>query len=511
MSGVNIMNNETWIRHLEQWKHFLEIRLSEDDEPGNREKMLRQLTAIERVRFAAVLNPELLIEFIDPPQSIQDNYGESIDFCLSLNDSQKKAVNNAVLSESNLSIIQGPPGTGKTQVIAEICLQLYRRNPNIRILVCSETHVAVNTLIKRIAEHEPSIRLVRIRDKEKADESNNLFSPEIIVNDYFDWLQSNCNNKDIVNIIEGSMTNYEDKGLEKALALSSNVVGMTCNRVGAYRFLNSTEMFDYAIIDEVCKATLPEILMPLSVAQKAVLVGDPKQLPPVFCSEDIEIIKSIDNCNLQQYMYIDTLFERYENKIVLDTQYRMENNIGAFISDTFYKGTIKNGRDVALDDSLIWIDYSPSRKWPQNHNIMNGKPVIYNLEECKIVVNELNNLEKEAAQQLTVAVIVPYRQQVIELKKVIPAYERLIVSIDTVDGFQGKESDVVIFGVTRTTGPFRFLADERRLNVALSRARNKIIIIGSRQYTTKHTLLERVCDSCKLITAQMDWKHDNEH
>jgi ATP-dependent RNA/DNA helicase IGHMBP2 len=67
---------------------------------------------------------------------------------------------------------------------------------------------------------------------------------------------------------------------------------MTCNRAGAYHFLNSTEMFDYVIIDEVCKATLPEILMPLTAAKKAILVGDPKKLPPVFCSEDIEMIRS---------------------------------------------------------------------------------------------------------------------------------------------------------------------------------------------------------------------------
>ena len=73
--------------------------------------------------------------------------------------------------------------------------------------------------------------------------------------------------------------------------LSSNVVGMTCNRVGAYSFQTSLEMFDVAIIDEVCKATLPEILMPLCISHKAILVGDPKQLPPVFCKDDREIIR----------------------------------------------------------------------------------------------------------------------------------------------------------------------------------------------------------------------------
>ena len=492
------MNNEIWIKHLEHWKHFLEIRLSEVDEPGEREKILRQLTTIERVRFSAVLNPELLVEFIDPSQSKQGYYDESIDYHLSLNDSQRNAVKNAILSKNNLSIIQGPPGTGKTQVIAEICLQLYRKNPFIKILVCSETHVAVNNLIKRIAEYEPSIRLVRIRDKEKADESNTLFSPEVIVNDYFDWLRDNCTNNDIIDIIRESMPDYEDKGLEKALALSANVAGMTCNRVGAYRFLDSTEMFDYAIIDEVCKATLPEILMPLIVSKKAVLVGDPKQLPPVFCSEDIDVIRGIEDCDLQSYMYIDKLFETAGNKALLDTQYRMENSIGMLISKLFYNDRLSNGRNVEKTDSLIWIDYEPSREWPEEDFVVNGRPAIRNLDECQLIINELRNLDEKAERKMSVAVIAPYRYQVFELRNRVAAYQNITVMVDTVDGFQGKESDVVIFSVTRTTGSFRFLADDRRLNVALSRAKDKIIVVGLKRYAAKHKLLKKVCDACKL-------------
>ena len=93
-------------------------------------------------------------------------------------------------------------------------------------------------------------------------------------------------------------------------------------------------------------------------------------------------------------------------------------------------------------------------------------------------------------------IIVPYRQQVIELKRIIPEYERFI---DTVDGFQGKEADVVIFGITRTTGPHRFLADDRRLNVALSRAKDQIIIVGNREYASKHGLLAKIASACKVV------------
>ena len=335
-------------------------RLSSIDDIGEQVKVERQLKTIERVRYAAVLNPKLLIEFINPSDSLAEP--ESCDFFLNLNESQQKAVKVA-MGSSVLSLIQGPPGTGKTQVIAEICLQLYRQNPNVRILVCSETHIAVNNLISRISEYDDFIRIVRIQDKEQ-NSVVDKFSPEAIVNIYNEWLQENCKNEDIINIISKTLSNYEDKSLEKALALSANIVGMTCNRVGAYVFESSSEMFDVVIIDEVCKATLPEILMPLTIAQKAVLVGDPKQLPPVFCSEEIEVIRNIEKCNLQKYMYIDELFLQSKKVTVLDTQYRMTNQIGDLIGKLFYDGKLKNGRNVDIADGILWVDYAPTQMWP---------------------------------------------------------------------------------------------------------------------------------------------------
>jgi len=328
------LNNSVWAEHLSHWCAFLTERLSsidgsdkdENEKGGERVKAERQLVAIERVRCAAVGNPRLLVEFINPSDRLAEA-AECRDFFRELNRSQQEAVNTA-LGGGVLSLIQGPPGTGKTTVIAEICLQLCRRNPDVRILVCSETHVAVNHLIACISEYRDEIRIVRIQDKEPnslADE----FSPDVIINKYSEWLRESCNDDDIIDIVTQSLSN--GSSLEKALALSANVVGMTCNRVGAYEFSATSELFDVAIIDEVCKATLPEILMPLMIAQKAVLVGDPRQLPPVFCSEEIDIIRSIDICNLRQYMYIDELFLRSEHVTLLDTQYRMTKQIGSLI------------------------------------------------------------------------------------------------------------------------------------------------------------------------------------
>ncbi|SHI60309.1 AAA domain-containing protein [Butyrivibrio fibrisolvens DSM 3071] len=497
------MNRQVWIDHLTSWKTFLNERISLVEDEGERIKCERQIKTIERVRCGAVLNPSLLCEFISPSTEESE---EAIceKFYFDMNDSQKKAVRLA-LGENTLSLIQGPPGTGKTQVIAEICLQLLSTNPSLRILVCSETHVAVNNLLSRIAQYSKGIRIVRIRDKEN-DDAVDEFSPESIINLYLKWASESIQNKDAYNIIEGEVRDFisndqrKKNQIEKALALSANIVGMTCNRAAAYDFRDRTEMFDVAIIDEVCKATLPEILSPLVISRKAVLLGDPKQLPPVFCSEEQEIIRSIQNCNLNRFMYIDTLFNEGKKVSVLDTQYRMSNQIGCMISDLFYNGSLKNGRNEDVEDGLTWITYEPSNDWPIPTEELSDRPKIYNEDECQIVADLVKQIISEGNPNTTVAVIAPYRAQISSLRKACINSDR--VKIDTVDGFQGKESDVVIFSVTRTKGSYRFLADDRRINVALSRARDRIFIVGNQEYSERDPLLKTIMGKCKIIEWQ---------
>ena len=489
------VEKQIWIDHLTSWKSFLYERLSASEDKGDRIKIERQLRTIERVQCGAVLNPTLLSDFISANSSV-DQIQICDSFSLELNESQKRAVNNA-LSSNNLSLIQGPPGTGKTQVIAEICLQLCYRNPGIRILVCSETHVAVNNLISRIADCDESIRMVRICDKEN-DDAIDDYALGTIVQSFIRWTEDNYNNDEAIKIVSEELQDISDKSVEKALALSANITGMTCNRVAAYAFRDMTEMFDIAIIDEACKATLPEILAPLIISNKAVLVGDPKQLPPVFCSEEREIIKSIENCNLHKFMYVDSLFSS-EKAVFLDTQYRMSSNICDMISRLFYNGQLVDGRKEVKIDDLIWIDYQPSKEWPPYQSKNADHQQIYNLDECEIIVDLVEKIASSDNPNTTIAVISPYRAQIKRLREKCRKCDR--VKIDTVDGFQGKEADIVIFSVTRTAGTMRFLADERRLNVALSRARNKVIIIGSKEYGEKSHLLSAVIDSCKITKA----------
>ena len=491
------MDKSLWINHLSSWKKFLTKRLASAENEGDKIKYKRQLLTIERTRCAAALNPSLLSEFINQSSVPEKSPTKEINkYILELNDSQNAAVNEA-LNHSNLCLIQGPPGTGKTQVITEICLQLFMRDPSIRILVCSETHIAVNNILSRISEHNKEIRIVRLRDKENDDQIDS-FTPETIIHDYLQWAFTSFENKDAYRIVYEELAETQDVRLEKALALSSNIAGMTCNRAAAYDFKDTTEMFDVAIIDEVCKATLPEILCPLLISRKAVLIGDPRQLPPVFCSEDHDVIKSIDDCELDKYMYIDHLFRESPNTIVLDTQYRMTSQIGNMISELFYDGILKNGRNDNTDHCLFWIDYTKTQEWPPKSEADSDKPRIYNYDECRIISELVTKFIKENSQT-HIAVIAPYRAQVDALRK--QCIKSNNVKIDTVDGFQGKECDIVVFSITRTIGAQRFLADKRRLNVALSRAKDSIYIVGDLGYCKNNALLNSIVRVCEIIDS----------
>ncbi len=178
----------------------------------------------------------------------------------------------------------------------------------------------------------------------------------------------------------------------------------------------------------------------------------------------------------------------------------MTNQIGDLIRKLFYSEYLKNGRNADVADGILWIDYIPTQTWPLDEVDSAGKQRIYNLNECEIISGVLMKLNANSNNGRSVAIIAPYRHQVFMLRKLLQteSLSNLDIYIDSVDGFQSKECDVVIFSLTRTVGPFRFLADVRRLNVALSRARDRIIIIGNLDYATNNSLLKAVSNASKI-------------
>ncbi|MHC1731940.1 MAG: DEAD/DEAH box helicase [Bacteroidales bacterium] len=506
------MKIEDWNNHICQWLLFLNLQLRHYEEEATKIKTFRQMKALENVRYSAVLNPGLILEFISPTKTKEILQKNEIEYILDLNQIQKEAVKNA-LSTDDLFLIQGPPGTGKTQVITEICLQLYKEDPEIKILLCSETHVAVNNLLERIASHTSGLNMIRVRNNEK----NTLveqFEIETRLSNYYRDLKSAGVDEYLIEKyrhIFGDINNR--KSIAKSLILSSSITGITCNGIGAYNFDVVDRPFDYVIIDEVCKATLPEILMPLSIANKAILVGDPKQLPPVFCIEDVNIINSIKECKLQEYKYIDSLFLRIDEsrKVVLNKQYRMANDIGDLVSELFYKQEkLKNGLDRSIDKCLKWANYQPTKKWPVENEDNNRYAKIYNNDEIEVIEQILDELNKDYKKEnISIAIISPYRPQIRAIRNKINKikYQFAKIEINTVDAFQGREADVVIFSITRTKGTMRFFSDPRRLNVAISRAKDYLFIVGDKYYAKKSILLNSILQKSEIIEYKITNKY----
>lgn len=441
---------------------------------------------------------------IHPTKPIQSSYQTS--------DPAFQLILKALASE-DLFFMQGPPGTGKTTAIVEIVLQLIKAKPNARILISSETHVAVDNALDRLAkvaspklmesilrypefsisefecENTPQVDALTRADAvwRKAHEA----APELTLQLWSDLDTSRKNDDGTLFIARWQARN---------LAEMHQVIGVTCNQID-HLMDSETPMFDLAIVDECSKATMPEWLMAMSVAKKCILVGDHKQLPPTFCTEEFEVLEKMDDHKEQLIRngVIDRLFENLPSKMkgTLGKQFRMLPDIGQFISHHFYKGQLEHHRtetDHEFQD-FGWLTYkSNGYRVPAQQG--KEKKILINDVEIRIIMArlaEINDRLKRAKveRKISVALITPYRAQCNALRQALKKYdvsEVLAVEVDTVDAFQGRQADIVFFSFVRNTGPATFYADDRRMNVAISRARDTVYLVGDIDYIASKRL-----------------------
>lgn len=439
-----------------------------------------------------------------PTKPIQSSYQP--------NDPAFKLILKALASE-DLFFMQGPPGTGKTTAIVEIVLQLIRAKPNARILISSETHVAVDNALDRLTkEASPelmdsilrypgfSISEFECKNTPQADALTRAdvlwhkaheVAPELTMQLWVDLDTSRKNDDDTLSIARWQARN---------LAEMHQVIGVTCNQID-HLMDSETQMFDLAIVDECSKATMPEWLMAMSVAKKCILVGDHKQLPPTFCMEESEVLEQMDDHKerLIRNGVIERLFENLpsEMKGTLGKQFRMLPDIGQFISHHFYKGELEHHRtetDHEFQD-FGWFTYkSGGYRVPAQQG--KEKKILINEFEIRIIMKRLaeicERLKKgDAERKISVALITPYRAQCKALREALSKRDfsdSLAVEVDTVDAFQGRQADIVFFSFVRNTGPATFYADDRRMNVAISRARDAVYLVGDVDYIASKRL-----------------------
>ena len=444
----------------------------------------------------------------------------------SLNRSQKSAIENS-LSCENFFLIHGPFGTGKTRTLVELISQETRQNH--KVLATAESNAAVDNILERLMDNK-KLNLTRLGHPQRVSKHNitqtlaykvekhklnkkitkihrkidNLIEKRKVHTKPTPQYRRGFGDYDILHLASKgkggrgissekmkSMANWieinqeideahdEIKRIEnrmiKEIVDSSDVI-LATNSSAALESISHVK-FDVAIIDEASQATIPSILIPIAKAHRFILAGDHKQLPPTIISERAhELEKTLFEELIRIYPFKSQL---------LNVQYRMNSLLMKFPNREFYNNGLKSDSsvdDITINDiltsqheekALLFIDTSEVEDNREMH-LKDSKSIINDLE-ADISVSIAQDYLNAGAGEDDIGIISPYADQVKLIQEKTP------VEVKTVDGFQGREKEIIIISTVRSNphGNIGFLKDLRRLNVAITRAKRKLIIIGN--------------------------------
>jgi len=466
-----------------------------------------------------------------------------------LNPTQERAVNE-VLWAKDVAIVHGPPGTGKTTTLVEAINETLMRES--QVLVCAQSNMAVDWISEKLVDR--GINVLRIGNPTRVNDKMLGFTYERRFESHADYPQLWAIRKAIrelrKNRKKGSenyhqkMDRLKSRAAEIELRINAELFGearvIACTLVGSAHHLLEGMKFGTLFIDEAAQALEAACWIPMKRASRVILAGDHCQLPPT--------VKSIAALRAGLGK---TLMERIaENKpevvTLLKIQYRMNDEIMRFSSDWFYGGKVESAPQIKYrsvldyDHPITWIDTSNE----ENQITIEGEDAPEDSASTSSSVSaanqnsdlnfkeqfvgesfgRINKAEAELTlltlaeyftkiskrrvleERIDVGIISPYRAQVQYLKKLIKKYEffkpyRRLISVNTVDGFQGQERDVILISLVRSNdeGQIGFLKDLRRMNVAMTRARMKLIILGNKDTMTKHPFYKKLWEYVEAI------------
>ena len=466
-----------------------------------------------------------------------------------LNPTQERAVNE-VLWAKDVAIVHGPPGTGKTTTLVEAINETLMRES--QVLVCAQSNMAVDWISEKLVDR--GINVLRIGNPTRVNDKMLGFTYERRFESHADYPQLWAISKAIrelrKNRKKGSenyhqkMDRLKSRAAEIELRINAELFGearvIACTLVGSAHHLLEGMKFGTLFIDEAAQALEAACWIPMKRASRVILAGDHCQLPPT--------VKSIAALRAGLGK---TLMERIaENKpevvTLLKIQYRMNDEIMRFSSDWFYGGKVESAPQIKYrsvldyDHPITWIDTSneenqitiegedapedsastaSSVSAANQNSDLNFKEQFVgesfgriNKAEAELTLLTLAEYftkigkQRVLSESIDVGIISPYRAQVQYLKKLIKKYEffkpyRRLISVNTVDGFQGQERDVILISLVRSNdeGQIGFLKDLRRMNVAMTRARMKLIILGNKDTMTKHPFYKKLWEYVEAI------------
>jgi superfamily I DNA and/or RNA helicase len=438
-----------------------------------------------------------------------------------LNPSQEHAVNQ-VLRAKDVAIVHGPPGTGKTTTLVEAIYETLRREP--QVLVCAQSNMAVDWIAEKLVDR--GLNVLRIGNPTRVDDKMLSFTYERRFEAHPDYPQLWAIRKAIRDLRaqrghseawHQKMDRLKSRATELEIRINQQLFGqahvVASTLVGSASRLLDGMKFGTLFIDEAAQAMEPACWIAIRRAGRVILAGDHCQLPPtVKCYEALK-------GGLGRTLMERIAATKPDAVTLLRMQYRMHEDIMRFSSDWFYHNLmvaapeVRNRSILDLDIPMTWVDTAQFSQ-PADHTADPADADYHESTDSSSKVNafearltllslraylELIGKERIQQERLDVGIISPYRAQVQMLRRQLRQSEffkpfRRLITVNTVDGFQGQERDIIVISLVRSndTGQIGFLRDLRRMNVAITRARMKVIILGDRGTLTRHPFYRKL-------------------
>ena len=451
-----------------------------------------------------------------------------------LNATQEEAVNK-VLRAKDVAVVHGPPGTGKTTTLVEAIYETLRRES--QVLVCAQSNMAVDWISEKLVDR--GINVLRIGNPSRVNDKMLSFTYERRFEAHPDYellwsirkairdLRSHRKRGD--EKYHQKLERLKERATELEVRIHTDLFGearvIACTLVGSAHRLLDGQKFGTLFIDEAAQALEAACWIPIRKVSRVILAGDHCQLPPTVKS--IAAVKAGLGKTLMEHI----VENKPEVVTLLKMQYRMNEEIMRFSSDWFYGNQVESAPEVKyrsildLDIPMTWIDTSElsAELASQPDAEAPAKPLFreefvgesfgrINKAEAELTLLTLESYFKKIGKQrilderLDVGIISPYRAQVQYLRRLLKKREffkpyRSLISVNTVDGFQGQERDIILISLVRANdeGQIGFLRDLRRMNVAITRARMKLIILGDASTMTRHPFYKKLFEYIEAL------------
>ena len=424
-----------------------------------------------------------------------------------LNPTQEKAVNE-VLRAKDVAVVHGPPGTGKTTTLVEAIYETLHRET--QVLVCAQSNMAVDWISEKLVDH--GVPVLRIGNPTRVNDKMLSFTYERKFEAHPDYPELWAVRRDIRQVHQQKPSNkhqrlarLRDRAQELEMRINADLFNearvVACTLVGTANKLMVGQKFSTLFIDEAAQALEPACWIAIRRAGRVILAGDHQQLPPTIkCYEAMR--EGLGRTLMERIVEAQP-----ECVTLLGVQYRMNDAIMKFSSDWFYEGKLQSDPSVRhrsvldYETPIVWIDNEePEQYVGENHGRINKAEADLLLLHLQGYINKVG-INRFLEERIDVGIISPYRVQTHYLRQQIRQREefhrvRHLITVGTVDGFQGQERDIILISLVRSNehGQIGFLSDLRRMNVAMTRARMKLLIFGNRATLSHSSFYQRLIE-----------------